>query len=114
MTKEIRHQQVGYVRVSTVEQNTARQLDDMRLDRVFTDKCSGNDRKRPALKELIDYVRAVDTVHVHDISRLARNVSDLIEIIKTLNAKGVSVKFHKENLLFSSDDSNPMSELMLN
>ncbi len=114
MPKTIRHQQVGYIRVSTVDQNTARQLDDMELDKVFTDKCSGNDTKRPALTDLMDYVRVVDTVHVHDISRMARNVSDLIKIIKTLNAKGVSVRFHKENLLFSSDESNPISELMLN
>ncbi len=114
MTKAIRHQQVGYIRVSTVDQNTDRQLDDMELDKVFTDQCSGKDTKRPALQDLMDYVRAVDTVHVHDISRLARNLADLIDIIKTLNAKGVSIKFHKENLLFSGDESNPMNELMLN
>ena len=114
MKSEMRHQQVGYIRVSTREQNTARQLDNMRLDKVFTDTCSGRDTHRPALRDMISYVRAVDTVHVHDISRLARNVADLIEIIKKLNSKGVSVKFHKENLFFSSDESNPMSELMLN
>ena len=114
MTKAIRHQQIGYIRVSTVDQNTDRQLDDMELDKVFTDKCSGKDTNRPALKEMMDYTRAVDTIHCHDISRMARNLGDLIEIIKTLNAKGVSVKFHKENLLFSGDESNPMNELMLN
>lgn len=112
--KSIRHQQIGYIRVSTVDQKIDRQLDNMELDKVFTDKCSGKDANRPALKAMLDYVRAVDTVHVHDISRLARNLGDLIETIQTLNKKGVSVRFHKENLLFSSDESNPMSELMLN
>lgn len=114
MAKAIRHQQIGYIRVSTVDQNTTRQLDDMELDRTFTDTCSGKDTNRPALKEMLAYARAVDTVHVHDISRLARNLEDLINIIRTLNAKGVSIKFHKESLLFSGDDSNPMNELMLN
>jgi DNA invertase Pin-like site-specific DNA recombinase len=114
MSKSIRHQQVGYIRVSTTDQNTDRQLDDMELDKTFIDKCSGKDTQRPALKELMEYVRAVDTVHVHDISRLARNLADLINIIKTLNAKEVSVRFHKENLLFSGDESNPMQDLMLN
>ena len=111
---DIRHQQIGYIRVSSVDQNTARQLDNMKLDKVFTDKCSGKDTKRPELQRMIEYARAVDTVHVHSIDRMARNVQDLIKIIKILNTKGVSVKFHKENLLFSSDNSNPMSELMLN
>jgi DNA invertase Pin-like site-specific DNA recombinase len=86
----------------------------MELDKVFTDKCSGKDIKRPELQKLIDYVRAHDTVHVHDISRLARNLADLLKIIKTLNAKGVSIKFDTENLLFSGDQSNPMQDLMLN
>ena len=112
--KQIRHQQIGYMRVSSVDQNTLRQLDNMELDEVFTDKCSGNTIERPELKRLIKYARAVDTVHVHSIDRMARNVGDLIEIVKTLNAKGVSVKFYQEQLLFAADNSNPMSELMLN
>ena len=72
MKKDIRHQQIGYVRVSSLDQNTARQLDNMELDRVFTDKCSGKDTKRPELQRLIEYARAVDTVHVHSIDRTAR------------------------------------------
>ena len=83
----------------------------MELDKVFTDKCSGKDTKRPELNNLIDYVRAVDTVHVHSIDRMARNVNDLISITNTLKDKGVSIKFHKEGLLFSADESNPMSDV---
>jgi DNA invertase Pin-like site-specific DNA recombinase len=112
--KQIRHQQIGYIRVSSADQNTVRQLDNMELDVKFTDKCSGSTIKRPELKRLIEYARAVDTVHVHSIDRMARNVGDLIEIVRTLNDKGVSVKFYQENLLFAADNSNPMSELMLN
>lgn len=112
--KNIRNQQIGYIRVSSVDQNTARQLDNMELDKVFTDKCSGSTTKRPELQRLIEYARAIDTVHVHSIDRMARNVADLIEIIRKLNSKGVSVKFYQENLLFTADNSNPMSELMLN
>jgi DNA invertase Pin-like site-specific DNA recombinase len=112
--KQIRHQQIGYIRVSSADQNTVRQLDNMELDVEFTDKCSGSTIKRPELKRLIEYARAVDTVHVHSIDRMARNLGDLIEIVRTLNDKGVSVKFYQENLLFAADNSNPMSELMLN
>ncbi|NRA53733.1 MAG: recombinase family protein [Gammaproteobacteria bacterium] len=63
-----------YIRVSTIEQNTERQLNIIPLDETFTDKCSGKDTNRPALKELIKFVRKDDTVHVHDISRMARKV----------------------------------------
>ncbi len=103
---------VGYIRVSTVDQNTERQLDGIDLDKVFTDKCSGKDTNRPNLKALLEYVREGDEVHVHDISRMARNVADLIELIKQLNAGGVSVRFHKEGLAFSGE-KDAMQELML-
>lgn len=103
---------VGYIRVSTVDQNTDRQLDDYTLDKVFEDKCSGKDTKRPALQQLIEYVREGDTVVVHDISRMARNLEDLLSLVKMFNAKGVAVRFHKENLSFTGEDS-PMQQLML-
>ena len=115
MIKTDNCQQIGYIRVSTVNQNPDRQLDTMELDKTFIDHCTGkNNAGRPELTSMLDYIRFGDTLHVHDISRLARNLADLINIIKTLNDKGVSVKFHKENLLFSGDESNPMNELMLN
>ena len=103
---------IGYVRVSTVDQNTERQLDGITLDKVFTDKCSGKDTNRPQLKALLEYVREGDEVHVHDISRMARNVADLIELIKQMNTQGVTVRFHKEGLTFTGEQ-NAMQELML-
>lgn len=103
---------IGYIRVSTADQNTERQLDGRELDKVFTDKCSGKDTNRPQLKALLEYVREGDEVHVHDISRMARNVADLIELIKQLNTNSVSVHFHKEALIFTGEQ-NAMQELML-
>lgn len=103
---------VGYVRVSTVDQNTERQLDGIEVDKTFTDKCSGKDTNRPHLSALLEYVREGDEVHVHDISRMARNLEDLIGLVKQLNGKGVSITFHKENLTFTGQQS-PMQELLL-
>mgnify|MGYP003665469111 CR=1 FL=1 len=103
---------VAYIRVSTVDQNTARQLDGLQFDRIFEDKVSGSTTNRAGLNELRDYVREGDSVHVHDISRMARNVGDLIKLIRDFNQAGVSVQFHKENLIFTGEDS-PMNSLML-
>lgn len=105
---------LGYIRVSTVEQNTIRQLDGVSTDRQFTDTCSGSTQERPALTELKAYCRDGDTVVVHDISRLARNIADLIELIHFFNGKGVAVKFKKEAMKFTADQTNPMNTLMLN
>lgn len=103
---------VGYVRVSSAGQNTERQLDGMKLDKTFEEKASAGTRKRPVLAECLEYLRAGDTLHVHSIDRLARNLKDLLEIIKQLKGKGVSVRFHKEKLDFTAEDA-PMSILML-
>lgn len=105
---------IGYVRVSTVEQNTVRQLAEVKLDKVFTDKCSGKDRNRPQLEALLDYIREGDTIHVHDISRMARNILDLQTLVETFINQGCTVKFHKENLTFTGDSKDPMQRLMLN
>ena len=94
-------QDIGYVRVSTIEQNTARQLDGERLDRIFEEKASGKDVARPVLKECLEYLRAGDTLHVHSIDRLARNLQDLLCIVTQLKEKNVTVKFHKERLEFT-------------
>ena len=104
---------VGYVRVSSIAQNLDRQLSGIELDKVFTEKASAKDAKRPRLQECIQYLREGDTLHVHSIDRLARNLVDLQNIIQELNSKNVSVSFHKENLLFTGND-NAMSKLMLN
>ena len=104
---------VGYVRVSTGGQNVGRQLAGVELDKVFTDRCSGGSAERPALVEMLDWIREDDVVHVHSMDRLARNVSDLRELVAAINRDGASVRFHKEGLEFSGEDS-PMSELLLN
>jgi DNA invertase Pin-like site-specific DNA recombinase len=103
---------VGYVRVSTVDQNTVRQLDGIEVERVFTDKASGKDTTRPKLDELIAFVRAGDTVLVHSMDRLARNLDDLRRLVRTLSGKGVRVEFVKESLTFTGEDS-PMATLLL-
>ena len=104
---------IGYVRVSTLLQNTARQLDGVKLDRVFEDKASGKDADRPALAECLKFLRSGDTLHVHSMDRLARNLGDLKRIVESLTGRGVQVHFHKENLPFNGDAS-PMSNLLLN
>lgn len=105
-------QRVGYVRVSTVDQNEARQLDGVEVDRTFTDHASAKTIHRPQLEELISYVRDGDTVVVHSMDRLARKVVDLRQIVDELTSKGVAVEFVTEHLTFTGDDS-PMSNLLL-
>jgi len=103
---------VGYTRVSTLDQKTDRQLTNVQLDKVFTEKASAADTKRPQLKACMDYLREGDVLHVHSIDRLARNLQDLLEILKELIGRGVSVTFHKENLAFTGE-ANPFQELQL-
>ena len=103
---------VGYVRVSTVDQNTFRQLDGIEVERIFTDKASGKDTTRPKLDELLAFVRDGDTVIVHSMDRLARNLDDLRRLVRTLTGKGVRVEFAKESLTFTGEDS-PMATLLL-
>ncbi|MDU9411193.1 recombinase family protein [Pseudomonas sp. zfem005] len=103
---------IGYVRVSSAEQNTERQLDGVRLDKVFTDKVSGGTIDRPKLQEMLEYVRDGDVIHVHSIDRLARSLVDLLALVQGMIKKGVHVQFHKEGLLFTGEH-NPTQELML-
>lgn len=105
-------QRIGYTRVSTLSQNLERQLDGIGLDRVFEEKASGKDRNRPVLEEMLRFLRADDELFIHDMSRLARNLSDLLKIVSELTSKGVRVTFVKESLTFSGDDT-PMAKLML-
>ena len=105
-------QNVGYVRVSTVIQNTARQLDGVALDKVFEDRASGRDTDRPQLAACLAHLREGDTLHVHSMDRLCRNLDDLRRIVKELTARGIVVRFHKEGLSFTGEDS-PMSTLLL-
>ena len=105
--------QIAYVRVSSVDQNTERQLSDLQADKAFTDKCSGGTANRPALTALLDYMREGDTVHVHSIDRLARNLQDLLGLVELFKSKGVTLRFHKESMTFQAGSSDPMQELML-
>jgi DNA invertase Pin-like site-specific DNA recombinase len=105
-------QNIGYVRVSSGSQNTERQLADIALDTTFTDKTSGKNTNRPELDKCFNHLRAGDTLHVHSIDRLARNLKDLQDIVDTMAKKGVSVHFHKENLIFDATTTNPMQQLM--
>lgn len=106
------HQVVGYIRVSSQGQNTARQLIGVQVDRIFTDIMTGSIKARPQLDECLAYVRQGDTLIIDSIDRLARNLRDLQEILDTLIKKGVSIRFIKENLLFTGN-SDPISTLML-
>jgi DNA invertase Pin-like site-specific DNA recombinase len=105
-------QRIGYIRVSTLDQHTERQLDGIQLDKTFTDKASGKDTKRPQLELMLSFVRSGDTVIVHSMDRLARNLDDLRRIVQTLTGKGVWIEFVKEHLTFTGEDS-PMAKLML-
>ncbi len=105
-------QLVGYVRVSSIDQKTDRQLEGLELDKVFADKCSGKDAKRPQLEAMLKFVRQGDTTVVHSMDRLARNLDDLRRIVKDLTGRGIKIQFLKEGLTFTGDDS-PMANLLL-
>lgn len=105
-------QQVGYVRVSSADQNTQRQLEGVKLDKVFEDKASGKDTQRPGLDACLSHLRDGDTLHVHSMDRMARSLDDLRRLVRDLTGRGVVVRFHKEGLAFTGDDS-PMANLLL-
>ena len=105
-------QRIGYIRVSTVDQNSDRQLGGVRVDRTFVDKASGKDAQRPQLDALLSFAREGDTVVVHSMDRLARNLDDLRAIVQKLVKRAVWVEFVKEGLTFTGEDS-PMATLML-
>lgn len=103
---------IGYIRVSSVDQNTCRQLDGVAVHKKYSDHASGKDTNRPQLKLALDYARDGDVLVIHSMDRLARNIRDLLHVVETLNARGVVVEFVKESLTFTGDDS-AMSKLML-
>jgi DNA invertase Pin-like site-specific DNA recombinase len=105
-------QRVGYIRVSSVGQNPGRQLDGVELDRVFTDTVSGKSTTRPQLQAMLAYVRDGDTVIVHSMDRLARNLDDLRRLVRELTGRGVAVRFVNEQLTFTAEDA-PMATLLL-
>ncbi|AXI82774.1 recombinase family protein [Xylella taiwanensis] len=102
---------IGYVRVSSFDQNPERQLEQVQVDKVFTDTASGKDTQRPQLDILLSFVREGDTVVVHRMDRLARNLDDLRHLVQKLTQCGVRVECVKECLIFTGEDS-PMANLM--
>ena len=105
-------QRIGYIRVSTLDQNPDRQLEGAQVSKVFTDKASGKDTQRPQLDALLGYVREGDTLVVHSMDRLARNLDDLRRLVQQLTGRGVRIEFVKEGLTFTGEDS-PMANLLL-
>ena len=103
---------IGYVRVSSFDQNPERQLESIQVDKVFTDRASGKDIQRPQLNELMSFVREGDTIIVHSMDRLARNLDDLRKLVQTLTKRGIRIEFIKENLTFTNEES-PIAKLML-
>lgn len=103
---------IAYVRVSTIEQNEARQIESLNkydIDKWFIEKVSGKDTNRLELQNMLDYVREGDTVYIHDFSRLARSTKDLLELVEFFSNKGIGLVSTKENL----DTSTPTGKLML-
>lgn len=104
--------QIAYIRVSTIEQNEQRQIEAMQryhIEKWFIEKVSGKNTNRPKLKEMLEYAREGDTIHIHDFSRLARSTKDLLDIVDNLNKKGIALVSNKENI----DSSTPTGKLML-
>lgn len=105
-------QRIGYVRVSSYDQNPERQLEQTQVNKLFTDKASDKDTQRPQLEAMFGIVREGDTVVVHSMDRLARNLDDLRRLVQKLTKRGVRIEFLKESLVFTGEDS-PMANLML-
>ena len=103
---------IAYVRVSTVEQNEARQVEALsshQIDKWFKEKVSGKDTNRPQLQAMLEFAREGDTIYIHDFSRLARSTSDLLKLVELLQSKNVRLVSNKENI----DTHTPTGKLML-
>lgn len=103
---------IAYVRVSTVEQNEARQIEALEkygIEKWFTEKVSGKNTNRPQLQQMLEFAREGDTIYVHDFTRLARSTKDLLDIVEHLKSKGIHLVSNKESI----DTSTPTGKLML-
>lgn len=98
--------------MSSLDQSSERQLDGIELNKVFTDKASGKDINRPQLQAALSHVRAGDTLIVHSMDRLARNVEDMLRLVREMNGRDISVEFIKENMSFTAGSNDPRSTLM--
>jgi DNA invertase Pin-like site-specific DNA recombinase len=108
----VKGHRIGYIRVSSFDQNPERQLEHVHIDKSFTDKASGRDTERPELETMLSFVREGDTIVVHSMDRLARNLDDLRRLVQSLTKRGIRIEFVKEGLTFTGEDS-PMATLML-
>lgn len=103
---------IAYIRVSSIEQNESRQIEAMKIyniEKWFVEKISAKDTNRPKLKEMLEFAREGDTIHIHDFSRLARSTKDLLEIVEFLKQKNITLISNKESI----DSSTPTGKLML-
>jgi DNA invertase Pin-like site-specific DNA recombinase len=103
----------NYLRVSTILQNTERQLVDVVCDRLYEDKLSGKDTNRPQFQLMMNNLRSGDVINVHSLDRVGRNTKDILEIVQEVKDKGCQIYFHKENLKFDGTKSDLYSDLML-
>lgn len=110
--KIISGKKIGYIRVSSLEQNPERQLEGIVLNKTFIDKASGKNTARPQLEAMLDYARDGDTIIIHSMDWLARNLDDLRKLVMQLTGQQIRVDFVKEGLTFTGEDS-PMSKLLL-
>lgn len=104
---------VSYIRVSSIMQSEARQVEAMKdkgIEKYYIEKVSAKDTNRPKLQEMLEFVREGDEIYIHDFSRLARSTKDLLNIVEKLNTKGVILKSNKENL----DTSTPTRKINAN
>lgn len=104
----------NYKRVSTTDQNTERQLLDVPCDRAYVEKISGKDTNRPELQAMLLNIRPGDIINIHEMSRLARNTRDLLNLVEEIISKGATIVFHKENLTFKGDGKqDPYQKMMM-
>ena len=104
----------NYIRVSTTDQNTERQLLDIPSDRAYIEKISGKNTDRPELQAMLLNIRSGDILNIHEMSRLARNTRDLLNLVEEITAKGATIIFHKENLTFKGDGKqDPYQKMMM-
>ena len=104
---------IAYIRVSSLQQNSERQLADtgITFEKVFTEKVSAKDTNREAFLAMMEYLREGDTLHVHDISRLARNTTDLLSTVDALTKRGVAIQYHHEGI--KTGYNSPTGKLVL-
>ena len=104
----------NYIRVSTTDQNTERQLLDIPCDRAYIEKISGKNTDRPELQAMLLNIRSGDILNIHEMRRLARNTRDLLNLVEEITAKGATIIFHKENLTFKGDGKqDPYQKMMM-